>query len=90
VRFAAEDDARQPAAAVRGHADEVASFLLGGGDDLFVDIVALDESGIQRDAGRACELFDCGEELLRLSLVLPGVSFGTATFGVVGSAFTSR
>jgi hypothetical protein len=48
MRFAAEDEPCQTAAAMRGHADKIAFFLLGNSDDLLMDVVTLDQRGIQR------------------------------------------
>jgi hypothetical protein len=76
VHFAAENEARQPPAAMRGHADKIAFFLLGDGNDLLIDIVTLDKRGVKPNPGGACEILYQGEELSGVGLLLPHVRFG--------------
>src|SRR5450755_1168410 len=86
VRFAAEDEARQASAAMRGHADKIAFFLLGDGEDLLMDIVALYKRGVQRNSGGACEMIHYSEDPSGLCLVVPQVCLGQDFFrGPVGA-----
>src|ERR1022692_4142216 len=76
VCFAAQNDSRHSASAMGRHANEFAFLFSCDGDDLPVDIVALDKCAIQLDAGGSCKLLDCREKLLGFGLVLLSVRFG--------------
>ena len=80
LRFAAENDTCQTAAAMRGHADKIAFFLLGYSDDLLMDVVTLDQRGVQRNSGSAGEMLHRSEEFSGLGLVVPRMCFGQISF----------
>lgn len=99
VRFASKDDSRQTAAAVRGHADEIA-LLLGDGDDLLVAVVALDTYRVDGNPVSARDFLDGSESFSASALcclvcataitssVSPKLPYGQRT--TVGSGATKQ
>ena len=72
-RHAAEHDCRNPASAVRGHDDEIATSLLGGLDDGFVRMILFDLHGFADDTGLTRFFGDAVQYLFRVRFGARGV-----------------
>lgn len=59
--FAAEDDGRHALATVRGHADEVATFVLRSADDCLIGMIVHDVHAFIRNAGSLGNIFRYAE-----------------------------